>query len=106
MDKDFKGVHAILEAEHGWEDDDAFLPSMQDFIRLRKWICWDDGVDADGRFIGFCPLHDHARRSEGSAVYDFVKGMFRCNGEESCHHGKRAISLYNMYLELALTRLA
>jgi hypothetical protein len=106
MDKDFKGVQEILEAEYGWEDDMAFVPSMQDFNRLRKWVCWQDGIDADGRWSGFCPIHDRSRRSEGSAVWDFVKGMFRCNGEHPCHEGKRAISINNLYLELAYQRLA
>ena len=106
MDKDFKGVQAILEAEHAYEDDAAFVPSMQDFERLRKWVCWSDGLDPDGRWLGFCPIHDRSRRSEGSATYDFVKGMFRCNGEIPCHKGKRAISINNLYLELAFQRLA
>jgi hypothetical protein len=107
MDKDFRGVLEILQAEYEWSSsDDTFIPSMQDFTRLRKWVCWADGLDDNGRFNGFCPLHDRARRTEGSAVYDFVKGMFWCNREESCTAPRRAMSLNNLYLELATRALA
>lgn len=107
MDKDFKGVFEVLRAEYGWDGNElTFLPSMQDFTRLRKWVCWADGTDVDGRWLGFCPFHDRSRRSEGSALYNFVKGMFWCSADPSCHPGRRAMSLNNMYLELATRALA
>lgn len=106
MDKRYKEVQDILKAEYGSEDYvDPFVPNMQEFIRLRKWVCWADGPDPDGRWIGFCPLHDRRRRSEASAIWDFVKGMYWCNSDPSCHPGQRAISIQNLYIMLATKAL-
>lgn len=106
VDKDFKGVHEILVAEYDWTDGDEFIPSMPEFQRFRKWVLWADGLDPDNRLIGFCPLHDRSRRTEGSAVFDFVKGMMWCQASPSCHAGRRAMSLTNLYVEVASRSLA
>jgi hypothetical protein len=104
---DFMAVRKVLAEEYGWETDELTpLPCMADFDVWRKWVCWGDGVDVDGRFIGFCPLHDRRRQHEGSAVFDFPKGMFRCSGDPSCHPGKRALSIQNLYVQLAVRVLA
>jgi hypothetical protein len=58
------------------------------------WVLWDDGCDEQGNFIGHCPLHDASRAVEGSAEFNFVKGVMRCSAD--CHPGKRAMSITNV----------
>lgn len=58
------------------------------------WVLWDDGCDEQGNFIGHCPLHDVDRAVEGSAEFNFVKGVMRCSSD--CHPGKRAMSITNV----------
>lgn len=57
----------------------------------------DDGVDQDGYWFGWCPLHGEARDPEQpTAQFNFRKGVMRCLGEPSCHAGQRVMSLTNV----------
>lgn len=69
-------------------------PHPKVFKQFDAWVLWDDGCDDDGNFIGHCPLHDSMRAVEGSAEFNFTKGVMRCNRD--CHQGKRAMSLTNV----------
>lgn len=56
-----------------------------------------DGVDQDGYWLGWCPVHDSVRDVElASAQFNFRKGVMRCLREPPCHEGKRVISLTNL----------
>lgn len=72
------------------------LPSPSRHTQWEAWTLWVDGCDDEGNFLGWCPLHDQARSVEGSAEFNFYKGIMRCQGDPSCHAGKRAIALNNV----------
>jgi hypothetical protein len=56
-----------------------------------------DGTDQNGSWHGWCPLHDNVMDPDlPSALFNFATGVLVCNGEPSCHEGKRAISLTNV----------
>lgn len=73
-----------------------WLPSPYAYTSWRDWVCWDDGSDDVGNLLGFCPLHDAGKVTEGSAEFNFHKGIMRCQGDPSCHAPKRAMSLVNV----------
>lgn len=72
-----------------------WLPSPYVYSIWKDWVCWGDGVDDAGNMLGFCPGHDAGRETEGSAEFNFFKGIMRCQGDPACHTGKRAMSLIN-----------
>lgn len=61
----------------------------------RDWVLWEDGVDDGGNFIGWCPLCDPQRERDGSAEFNFSKGVFRCTNK-CAHLNKRAMSIDNL----------
>lgn len=104
IDKDYLGVQKILKDDYGVSVGIENLPSMQQFEIWGKFVLWADGIDPEGRFLCFCPLHDMNRRDEGSGLISFGKGMFWCNTDPSCL-GQRAMSFPNVYLRLAQSSL-
>lgn len=73
-----------------------WLPSPARHTQFVDWVLWADGCDDSGNFLGFCPLHDVNRRREGSAEYNFFKGIVRCQGDPPCHSPRRSMSLGNL----------
>lgn len=71
----------------------AWLPTPARHAQFKDWVLWPDGCDDFGNFLGWCPLHDPERALDGSAEFNFFKGVMRCQAEFSCHDGKRAVSL-------------
>jgi hypothetical protein len=68
------------------------LPSPRRHAQWVEWVLWADGCDDDGNLLGWCPLHDPQREREGSAEFNFLKGVMRCQGDPRCHD-RRAVSL-------------
>lgn len=104
-DKDYPGVQRMLEDDYRVTVGIEHLPSMQEFEIWKNWICWEDGVDPQGRFNGFCPFHDGGRVDDVGSFLSFAKGMFWCNHEPSCLE-QRCTSLTNVYERLARSKLA
>lgn len=74
-----------------------YLPTAQQFNLFRGWVRWDLGCDMDGRFLGWCPLHDSdqeafSESNVAGAGYNFSRGTFHCDNE-SCHPNKRGMTL-------------
>lgn len=76
----------------------GWLPSPAQHRRWEPWVVWKDGCDDQGNFIGHCPMHDPSKQTEASAEINFMKNILRCQGDPSCHEGKRAMSLSNVSL--------
>lgn len=74
----------------------AHLPTPTRYAQFADWVLWDDGAQDDGSLLGHCPIHDAGRSKPGSAEFVFAKGVMRCQGDPSCHPGKRAMSLQNV----------
>jgi hypothetical protein len=78
-----------------------FMPSQS-----QKGLWWhlvmpDDGVDQDGYWLGWCPIHDSEKDEDtATAQFNFRKGVMRCLGEPSCHPDKRVMSLMNVALKI------
>ena len=89
---------AIPREVPGWA-----LPHPKRYAQFVDWVMWSDGCDDDGNFIGWCPLHDQAKATEGaSAEFNFRHGVMRCFGDEpTCHPGKRAMSLDTVIARMA-----
>lgn len=60
------------------------LPSPPRHAQFVDWVLWDDGADDEGNLLGFCPLHDADRKVEGSAEFNFRKGIMRCQADPRC----------------------
>lgn len=75
--------------------DVVWLPKPYWYDLYSDWILWADGCDDEGNFLGHCPLHDANKEHEGSAMFNFFKGIMRCKGDPRCTTG-RAISLVNL----------
>lgn len=79
----------------------SFLPSKWQWRFWGPFIDPGQGTDPDGAFLGWCPIHDTTRdRERMSAVFNFAKGIMRCEGDPSCHQGKRAVSLSNVAIKM------
>ena len=76
------------------------LPSPSRYAQWVDWVMWDDGCDDGGNLLGWCPMHDADKAREGSAEFNFLKGIMRCQGDPSCHPKRRAISLTNAYFPI------
>jgi hypothetical protein len=61
-----------------------WLPSPNRHAQWEAWVLWADGCDDNGNFLGHCPLHDPMRKREGSAEFNFFKGVMRCQGDPRC----------------------
>lgn len=78
-----------------------FMPS-----KSQRGLWWDmvmetDGVDQDGYWLGWCPVHDKVRDPEvASAQFNFRKGVIRCLGDPCCHEGQRVMSLTNLTVRI------
>ena len=72
-----------------------FLPSVWQYDRFKEFVDWAGGADPSGNFNGHCVMHDREKTMIASAVYNFDRGVLRCQGEPSCHSPKRAMSLVN-----------
>jgi hypothetical protein len=78
-----------------------FLPSKAQRAQWWGLVMEADGVDQDGYWLGFCPIHDKVRDPElASAQFNFRKGVMRCLGEPSCHGEKRSMSLTNVAIKM------
>lgn len=77
-----------------------WLPAPYAYAHWAEYIMWDDGCDDVGNFLGFCPMHDADKKTEGSAEFNFHKGIIRCQGDPCCHAPKRAMSLVNVLARL------
>ena len=74
------------------------------FQRSQWWhlVIHDLGVDPDGWWYGWCPLHDKEQDREViTGMYQFRAGVLRCLGEPPCHAPKRAMSLVNVATKIA-----
>lgn len=71
----------------------CWLPTPPRHAQFGAWVLWLDGCDDAGNFLGWCPMHDKDKETEGSAEFNFHKNIIRCQGDPSCHAGKRAMSL-------------
>lgn len=76
----------------------GWLPSPTQHRRWKDWVLWSDGCDDSGNFLGHCPMHDPDKITEASAEFNFMKNILRCQGDPTCHNGKRAMSLSNVRL--------
>lgn len=76
----------------------ADIADLRSVAQFRDWVVWTDEA-VDDYFIGFCPFHDPQRLREGSAEFNFKKGVVRCitGPEGKCHPGKRVMSMSNMF---------
>lgn len=60
------------------------------------------GVDVDGWWMGWCPLHDKERKPDAAtALFNFGHGVMRCEGEPSCTAPKKSMSLQNVLTAMA-----
>ena len=77
--------------------DPTFKPSAYQEGLWAEWIIIEDETDQAGNWHGWCPLHDTYMNAEKpTALFNFLSGVMVCNGDPSCHEGKRAISLTNV----------
>ena len=77
--------------------DPMHMPSEYQEGLWGTYIIIEDGTDQSGNWHGWCPMHDEARdKDRPTALFNFLSGVLVCNGEPSCHEGKRAISLTNV----------
>lgn len=77
--------------------DPLHLPSEYQEGLWGESVIAGDGTDQSGNWHGWCPLHDDAMDpAKPSALFNFATGVMVCNGDPSCHDGKRAISLTNV----------
>jgi len=72
-----------------------FLPSKAQYGLWGTWVDWELGPDPVGEFLGSCPLHDQDKE-DASAVFNFDRGIMRCQGSPSCHAPKHAMALGNV----------
>lgn len=83
------------------------LPTVEMFNTWRNWVRWDLGCDSDGRFIGWCPLHDRFCEAgednpdNGAAGFNFATGSFDCMHDPSCHAPKRGMTLVSLFMHCA-----
>lgn len=70
------------------------MPTAYQWDRIKDWVDWDSGCDTAGNFNGHCILHDVDKETV-SAVYNFDRGIMRCQKEPPCHAPKRAMSIVN-----------
>jgi hypothetical protein len=80
---------------------EEFLPN--EFQKNLWWglVIEKDGTDGEGYWHGWCPLHDNTQDPETpTALFNFLRGVMKCNGEPSCHPGQRAISLQNVFVRM------
>jgi len=90
--KDIEGVNPI------------HLPSEYQEGLWGKCVIVKDGTDQNGNWHGFCPIHDQVRsKAKPTALFNFETGVMVCNGEPSCHEGKRSISLTNVLIRMYKT---
>lgn len=75
----------------------AHLPSQHQHRLWGRYVDYAEGADPDGGFLGQCALD-----TTHSAVYNFSKGIMRCEAEPSCHPRKRAMSLDNVLAAVAV----
>lgn len=74
-----------------------YMPSQSQRDMWWELVMEADGVDQDGYWLGWCPVHDEKQDPDlASAQFNFRKGVMRCLGEPSCHQGKRVMSLTNL----------
>jgi len=77
--------------------DPLHLPSEYQEGLWGSLVIVEDGTDQDGNWHGWCPLHESEMDPERpTALFNFQSGVLVCNGDPSCHEGKRAISLTNV----------
>lgn len=74
------------------------LPSAYQLSSWNTYVDWEDGPDDEGDWFGRCPLHQES----ANAIFNFKKGVLRCDGEPSCHEGKRAMSLSNVLIRMVM----
>lgn len=79
--------------------DEKYLPLIRMHAVYWKYIIPQMGVDTEGSFYGWCPLHDEVKDPKTpSAQFNFQKSFMRCMKpmDERCTGKKRAISLGNL----------
>lgn len=80
------------------------LPSAYQEGLWGSSIIAEDGTDQNGYWHGWCPIHDEVKDAgKPTAMFNFESGVMVCNGEPSCHEGKRAISLTNVLTRMYST---
>lgn len=78
-----------------------YMPSKAQRELWWSLVMESDGVDQDGYWLGFCPIHDSVKDTElATAQFNFRKGVMRCLGEPSCHDGQRSMSLTNVAMKM------
>lgn len=78
-----------------------FLPSKHQRLQWWRFVMESDGTNENGDWLGHCPLHDDVMDPElPSAQFNFKAGVLRCTGDPVCHPGQRAMSLYNVLVQL------
>lgn len=76
---------------------DEFKPNDRQKAAWWAFVLPDDGTDAVGWWLGWCPIHDtHRDPSTATAAFNFDRDAFRCSADPSCHPGKRGMSLTNL----------
>jgi len=77
-----------------------YQPSLFQKERWWRFIIEADGVDQDGWWFGWCPLHGEPGDTEHpTAQFNFRRDSLRCFAEPSCHDGKRGMTLTNAWLK-------
>jgi hypothetical protein len=104
-------MNAVEKARKAREDgalptfdgvDDRYYPTISQHQRWWSFIIPELGVDPDGAWYGFCPLHDEKRnKKHPTAMFSFgSRSYIRCLSDAGCHPGKRGISLTNAYEQM------
>lgn len=76
------------------------MPSKYQKSLWANWYQEDLGTDPQGRWLGWCPLHDPERATEASATYNFSVGSMTCLAASKCHKGN-SISLDRVIAAIA-----
>jgi hypothetical protein len=103
MPRPDKATPVAVEGAPEWVPDE-YRPRQHQELWIRYLIA-SDGVDADGWWLGYCPLHDE-RHAPGSATaeFNFGRNYFRCLAEPTCHPGKSCVTLTNLDAALSKQR--
>ena len=72
-----------------------FLPSKWQANVTKGKVDWSLAPDIDGNWLGSCLI------CKGPAVYNFDRGVMKCDSDPSCHEPQRAVSIQNALLRLA-----
>jgi len=84
--------------------DPTYMPSEYQEGLWGASVITSDKTDQNGNWHGWCPIHDEVKDpAKPTALFNFLTGVMVCNGDPSCHEGKRAMSLTNVLMRMYKT---